>query len=348
MSIEKSIIKKIKKGYYSAEYFLKTKTIINNFLPTKVVKMQFFQRHNNVVLCGMNEVIELLGKVLHNKELFSIQAIPEGSIINANEPVLKITGLYSEFGFLEGIIDGILTRFSSIATNAQKVVKAANGKQIISMADRSDYFEMLEKDGYAAGVGGIQNHVTQASISNMKLINKTIGTIPHALIQMCSGNLVEALEYFAEIYPNENLIALTDFNNDVITDSLNVANYFKNRLYGVRIDTSPALKDKYFNKMKADKKEYYGVNPTLIKALRKELDFFGHEHVKIIVSSGFNEDKIKRFERENTPVDIYGVGGALTNIHINFTGDAVESDGKPIFKTGRSEKNSKQLKWIKL
>ncbi len=348
MSIKKPVIKKIKKGYYSAEYFLKTKKIIKHFLPKKVVKMQFFQRHNNVVLCGINEVIELLRQVLKNKELFVIEAIPEGSIINADEPVLKITGLYTEFGFLEGIIDGILARHSSIATNASKVVEAANGKIVISMADRSDYFQMLEKDGYAASLGGIKHHVTEASLNETKLVNKTIGTIPHALIQMCSGNLIEALEYFAEIFPNENLIALTDFNNDVITDSLNAANYFKNRLYGVRIDTSPSLKDKYFTKMKIDKEEYYGVNPTLIKVLRKELDFAGHEHVKIIVSSGFDENKIKMFEKSKAPVDIYGVGGALTNININFTGDAIESDGKPIFKTGRGEKNSKQLKWIKL
>ena len=109
-----------------------------------------------------------------------------------------------------------------------------------------------------------------------------------------------------------------------------------------------SLKDKYFNKFKEDKKEYYGVNPMLIKQLRKELDFNGHEHVKIIVSSGFNEEKITLFEKQKIPVDIYGVGKSLLNINLNFTGDAVECDGQPIYKTGRKERNSNQLKIIKL
>ncbi len=348
MTIDKSIINKIKSGYYSAEYFLKTKKIVERYLPKKVVKMQFFQRYNNVTLCGINEVINLLRQTLHKKELFAIEAIPEGSIINANEPVLKITGLYSEFGYLEGIIDGILARFSSIATNARKVVEAANGKLVISMADRSDYFQLLEQDGYASYVGGISLQVTEASISKNSAIEKSIGTIPHALIQMCSGNVIEALEYFSQSFPGEDLIALTDFNNDVIKDSLQVANHFKKHLYGIRIDTSPSLKDRYFEQFSDDKKEYYGVNPMLVKALRKELDFAGHEHIKIIVSSGFDCRKIKAFEAVNAPVDIYGVGGAISNININFTGDAVEADGKAIFKTGRGERNSQQLKWIKL
>ncbi|KAF5295773.1 hypothetical protein FQA39_LY12946 [Lamprigera yunnana] len=57
-----------------------------------------------------------------------------------------------------------------------------------------------------------------------------------------------------------------------------------------------------------------GVSMYLIKELRKALDDAGHHHVKIIASSGFTPDKIKLFEENNIPVDIYGVGNYLAKL----------------------------------
>jgi nicotinate phosphoribosyltransferase len=78
-----------------------------------------------------------------------------------------------------------------------------------------------------------------------------------------------------------------------------------------------------------------GVNPELVNHVRSELDSFGHEDVKIIVSGGFNEAKIREFERLRLPVDAYGVGASLIHGDYAFTADIVTVNGKPQSKVGR-------------
>ena len=57
--------------------------------------------------------------------------------------------------------------------------------------------------------------------------------------------------------------------------------------------------------------DVHGVNPILIKALREALDNEGFNHVQIIVSSGFDVDKIELFKKYDAPVDVYNVLGSL-------------------------------------
>src|SRR5699024_10254599 len=75
---------------------------------------------------------------------------------------------------------------------------------------------------------------------------KGMGTMPHALIQMFRGDIVAATRAYQETFPNDELMALVDYNNDVITDSLKVAKEFGRALSSVRVDTSNTLVDKYF------------------------------------------------------------------------------------------------------
>lgn len=337
-------MKKIKKGYYSAIYFLKTANILKNEKPNDIITMQFFQHEENVILAGVNECVKLLKKKSFNSKKLKIISLKDGDLIKANEPVLKVIGHYYQFGHLEGIIDGILSRQTSIATNCNKILKAANNKPVIYMNDRNDYYYNQENDGYAAKIGGITNFVTKAQISKLSTNFESIGTIPHALIQAFNGDLVMALKAYKKYYPNDKLIALVDYNNNVIEESLKVANFFPN-LYAVRVDTSKSLIDNFF--LKKEKKypinEINGVNKHLIYALRKELDKKNFKHVKIIVSSGFDVQKIKDFEKENVPVDIYGVGYSLSKININFTGDAVQLNKINQAKVGRKNIFSNRL-----
>lgn len=80
-----------------------------------------------------------------------------------------------------------------------------------------------------------------------------------------------------------------------------------------------------------------------VKKLREALDKNNGKHVKITVSSGFDEEKIKQFEAENTPVDAYGVGAALLRIRIHFSADATMLNGKKIAKAGREYLNNPKL-----
>jgi nicotinate phosphoribosyltransferase len=335
--------------YFLADYFNKTSEIISKFKSDQIVTMQWFQRKNNSVLAGIEYVLQMIKVACPNFQDLKIQALSDGSIINEMEPVLKISGKYTDFAFLEGLIDGALSRATSIATNSKKVVDAANGKTILNMNDRADLYSNQAFDGYASYVGGIRNFVTPSALEFIddESVLKPQGTMPHALIASFDGDIIKAAEAFQKTFPQNNLVILIDYNNDCVVDAAKCAKHFGQTLKSVRIDTSFALIDKSLVDL-GDKKELHGVNPTLIKAVRKALDENGGSHVKIIASSGFNQEKIAWFEKENTPVDIYGVGEAIVSEKISFTGDIVLIDNKPQAKVGRKNIESDRLRDVKV
>ena len=102
---------------------------------------------------------------------------------------------------------------------------------------------------------------------------------------------MKACQIYAKTFENEQITALVDYNNDVITDALKAANALKERLGAVRVDTSKNLIDRYFEDKDTSKFDPHGVCKELIFALREALDKAGFSHVKIVVSSGFNPQK---------------------------------------------------------
>lgn len=341
--------KRIKEGWFSAVYFLKTKEIVEKKLPNNYVTMQFFQK-NDAVLCGTDEAIALVHTFADHPELLEIHSLKDGDKISPFETVLTITGPYQEFGYLEGIIDGILARRTSVATNVYNVVKAArtSGKQkpVIFMGDRDDHYTTQAGDGYAAFIGGSTAQATHAM--NEWWGKEGMGTMPHAMIQMFQGDVVAATKAYHEIYPHDELVALVDYNNDVINDSLKVAREFGEKLKAVRLDTSNTLVDKYFlrNHHLMGTFDPRGVNPELVFALRKALDDNGFHHVEIVATGGFTEEKIRQFETLGVPVNTYGVGRSLLQLKIGFTGDNVLLNGSPEAKDGRRFRPNPRLEIV--
>ena len=336
---------RVKEGWFSAVYFLKTREIVKATKPNNVVTMQFFQK-NHAVLCGTDEVIALIKTFADEPESLEIYSLKDGDKITPFETVLTITGPYQNFGYLEGVIDGILARRTSVATNVYNVVKAAGEKPVIFMGDRDDHFTQQSGDGYAAHIGGSTAQATHAM--NEWWGKKGMGTMPHALIQLFNGDVVAATKAYKETFPEDDLLVLVDYNNDVITDALKVAREYGTELKGVRVDTSKTMIDQYFirNQDVLGDFDPRGVNAPLIFALRKALDEEGFNHVKIVVSGGFNESRIKEFEEQKVPVDIYGVGSSLLKIHVGFTGDNVMLDGKPQAKAGRKYRFNPRLEKV--
>lgn len=333
-------------GFFTANYFLKTRKIVLENVPHQIVTMQFFQREDDVMLCGIDEVIALIQEFAECPEKLQIEALNDGDIINYGEPVLKITGEYEHFGFLESMIDGILARRSSVATNCYRVKKVTNGKGIINMADRQDEYNTQIGDGYAAYVAGITADSTDAM--GLWWGGHGLGTMPHALIQICDGDILKASDIYLKTFPNEKVTALIDYHNNVVEDSLKIARHLKTKLNAVRIDTSKSLIDHYFDDKDTSTFDPHGVCKELVFALREALDKEGFNYVKIIVSSGFDAKKIKDFEDHHTPVDIYGVGTSLVKVNVGFTGDLVKLNGKDQAKEGRKDIPSSRLEKVVL
>jgi len=336
--------KRFKDGFYSANYFLKTRKIVKENIPNQICTMQFFQREDDVMLCGIDEVIALVHTFADRPQDLEILALNDGDIISSGEPVLKITGRYEDFGFLESAIDGILARRSSVATNAYRVLKVVNGKKVLNMADRQDDPYTQSGDGYAAYVAGMRLFSTDACGKWVGLQGK--GTMPHALIQLCGGDIVKASDCYLKTYPGVPVTALIDYNNDVVRDSVKLAKHLKEKLSCVRVDTSKSLIDHWFDDKDTSGFDPHGVCKELIFALREELDKAGAQHVQICISSGFTAEKIKDFEASHTPVDIYGVGTSLLNIHVGYTGDLVRLNGEKQAKVGREDIPSDRLEKV--
>jgi nicotinate phosphoribosyltransferase len=188
------------------------------------------------------------------------------------------------------------------------------------------------------------------------------GTVAHAAIACFLGDTVEAMLAFAAVRPVEQpRIALVDFNNDNVGTSLAVLSAMferyqafcqsgnqgeadKYRLFGVRLDTSTSMRDISVPPL-GDKRLDNGVNPRLCWIVRQAIDsaweswdltpdWHGQaaeycRNVQIVVSGGFNPQKITWFEELGVPVDIYGIGSSLMSndealgTNTDFTADVV-------------------------
>lgn len=328
-----------------AEYFFRARDIVARKNPNNVSLIQFFQKRESAVLAGMAEVIELLSTKLKGTGTI-LRYLPEGSLIKGREVVLEIEGRYQDFCVYEGIVDGILSRATSIATNSMLCIEAARGKDVISMSDRSDHYSNYVRDGEAMYIGGIRSFSCYAHVPNGREGECFVyGSIPHAVIQNFSGDVCVVMQHYSEMFPDEDAIALVDFHNDVIGDSLKVLRQLGDKLKGVRVDTSGNMKDFMFG----DDEKEYGVTPNQIKNLRQALDREPYgKNVKIFVSSGFDPDKIALFEREMAPVDGYGVGEFLLRINNTFCADAVKINGVELAKYGRGYRPNGSLKACQL
>jgi nicotinate phosphoribosyltransferase len=274
-----------------------------------------------------------------------VSALRDGDRVDAWEPVIELTGAYRLVAHLESVYLGVLARRTLVASNVRRVVDAARGKPVLFFADRFDHWATQGGDGYAAFVGGAQGVATDAQAAWWG--ERGLGTIPHALIATFGGDTVAAVAAFARQFPGVPLIALVDFHNDSVATSLACARAFGERLWGVRLDTSGTMVDRSLWSELGDFAPT-GVNQRLVEKVRQALDDEGFTHVRVIVSGGFNADRIAAFEATGVAVDSYAVGSSLLKGTADYTADVVLREGRPCAKLGRVHRPSDRLQPVDL
>ena len=266
---------------------------------------------------------------------------------------------------------GVLSRGSRIATNVYRTLVAARGKPVLFFPARFDAHEVQAADGYAYDVAVQRfNHDYGQHIPAMVSTDaqgdywggRGGGTVPHAIIACFLSDTAAAMVAFASTLPVDvPRIALVDFDNDSVTDSLRTLRAMFDRyrelveagneeearkyiLFGMRLDTSGSVRDVNVPPL-GDPELDLGVNPRLVFVVREALNQAweswelspGWEerareychNVKIVVSGGFTPEKIRRFEQLRVPVDYYGVGSSLMSndavmgTNTDFTADVV-------------------------
>jgi nicotinate phosphoribosyltransferase len=86
-----------------------------------------------------------------------------------------------------------------------------------------------------------------------------------------------------------------------------------------------------------------------VQILRAALDRNGYPHVKIVASGGFDAAKIRRFEADGVPVDVYGVGAELLHAGgpaYDYTADIVRVEGRALGKVGRGYVENPRLNLV--
>jgi nicotinate phosphoribosyltransferase len=343
-------VERIRDGYYSDQYFNLTKELLVAEGRHPRVVMQVFQKEQSI-LGGVDEAIAVLKQCSGRRtpeggwedgwgELV-VHALYEGDRIEPWETVLTVEGDYSLFAHLETVYLGCLARRTLVMRNVDAVVRAAAGKPILFFPARHDHWLVQTGDGWAAHVAGAIGVSTDAQASWWG--GRGVGTVPHSLIAAYGGDTVAAAAAFADRYHSEmNITVLVDFENDSVGTALQVAEALGDRLWGVRLDTSERVVDRSLQDV-PNPDAHRGVTPLLAQNVRRGLDAAGYEHVRIVVSGGFNPAKITAFEAAGAPVDAYGVGSSLLRGSNDFTADVVRVDGRAVAKAGRQENPNPRL-----
>ncbi len=272
------------------------------------------------VFSGLEEVIELL-----KDKPVSVRAIPEGTAFAAYDPVMEVEGNYVDFGLYETEILGLICQASGIATNAARVKIAAGFKPVFSFGARRMHpaiAPMIERSAYVGGCDGVSGVIDAEKIGL-----KPVGTVPHAFILLV-GDTVKASLYFDEIIEKDvPRLMLIDTFNDEKFEAINVAAALKDKLYGIRFDTPGSRR---------------GNMGQIVKETKWELELRGYGNVRIMVSGGLDEDKVRELQEV---VDLFGVGTYISNSPVvDFAMDIVEIDHKPYAKRGKESGRKTLLK----
>src|SRR5438128_2897188 len=288
-------VEKMRAGYYTDAYFnhARSTLLADGRLPRVVMQVC---HTNGAYLGGRDGAIAVLKRCSHDWDALTVHALHDGDRIEAWETVMMIEGDYTLFAHLETVYLGTLARRTLITTNVVRLLEAANGKPIIFMPARHDHYRVQTGDGYAAHVAG---RIVGAPISVTTDDQASwwggvgVGTVPHALIAAYGGDTVLAAQRFADWAPADmNITVLADFDNDSVETALQVARALGPRLWGVRLDTSETLVDRSLWNELGDFKPT-GVNARLVRKVRDALDAEGFSTVRIVVSGGFDLEKIR-------------------------------------------------------
>ena len=212
------------------------------------VEMQWFtRRHGNTIVVGVDKALSMLKNCCGywegdqfvdtsaNLKVWAIQdgckVFSTGDPLNVS-PVIRVQGRYRDFAILETPTLGILTRASRVATNVYQTLIASKGKPVLFFPARFDLHEVQAADGYAYNIAVKRFNYDFANQIDTFVSTDAQGdwwggsgggTVAHAAIAAFMGDTAEAMINFARLLPAEiPRIALVDFNNDSVTDSLKV------------------------------------------------------------------------------------------------------------------------------
>jgi nicotinate phosphoribosyltransferase len=224
-----------------------------------------------------------------------IYAVPEGTPIFPNEPFMTVKAPAIEAQLIETFVLLTLNHQSLIATKANRIVRAANGRVVSEFGSRRaqgpDGAILGARAAYIAGVNS-----SACTISDQLFNVPATGTMAHSWIQMFDDEYT-AFKTYCEHYP-DSVTLLVDTYNVLKSGVPNAIKAFDEvlkplgkRPIGIRLDS--------------------GDITYLSKKARKMLDEAGYEDCKIVASNSLDEIIIRDMLLQGAKIDIFGVGERL-------------------------------------
>ena len=224
-----------------------------------------------------------------------IWAVPEGTPIFPNEPIMTVRAPAIEAQIIETFLLLTLNHQSLIATKANRVTRAAQGRTVLEFGSRraqgSDAAVLGARAAYIGGCKG-----TACTLTDELYGVPAGGTMAHSWVQMFDSEY-EAFKAYCEIYP-DNPTLLVDTYNVLKSGVPNAIRVFNEVLKprgltkcGVRLDS--------------------GDMTYLTKKTRKMLDEAGWESCKISCSNALDEYLIQDLLNQGAQIDLFGVGERL-------------------------------------
>lgn len=256
-----------------------------------------------------------------------VWAIPEGTPIFPQEPIVIVRGPVIQAQLIETMVLLTINHQSLIATKSNRIVRAAAGRGVMEFGSRrAQGYEGAILGARAAYIGGCIG--TANTIVDRDFDIPAMGTMAHSWVQMFPSE-IDAFRAYAKVYPND-CVLLVDTYNTLKEGIPNAIKIFNEELVpngyrpkGIRIDS--------------------GDLAYLSKECRKMLDEAGFQDCKIIASSSLDEYVIRDLLVQGASIDLFGVGERLITAKSQpvFGGvyklTSVEKDGQIISKIKVSE-----------
>ncbi len=246
---------------------------------------------------------EFLDYLANFKFTCDVWAVPEGTPIFPNEPIVTVRGEAAQAQLVETMLLLTINHQSLIATKASRIVRAAKGRPVMEFGSRRaqgwDGAVYGARAAYIAGCCG-----TACTVCEQDFGIKALGTMAHSWVQLFESEL-EAFRAYARVYPDACTLLVDTYNTlkSGVPNAITVFNELKAKGFGnfaIRIDS--------------------GDIAYLTSKARKMLDDADLQDCKIIISNSLDEYIINDIILQGASVDSFGVGERL-----------ITSSSEPVF-----------------
>lgn len=245
----------------------------------------------------------------------TISAIPEGTVVFTNEPIVQIEGPLPDIQLLETLALNCIHYETLAASKAARITGVSRGKSIVDFGFRRAHSPeagvAAARAAYIAGFDGTSNLEAGKQFGI-----PVVGTMAHSYVMLFNGE-DEAFRAYQASFPDRALFLIDTYDTLACTDTIIRLAREGIPAMGVRIDS--------------------GDIANLALEVRKRLDAAGLRGIRIIVSSNVDEYSIDRWLAMGIPIDSFGVGTRFITSsdapHLDMVYKLVEYEGTPRMKT---------------